>query len=192
MHVALQVAADLQTACYPPRVLTPFQGKHPQVHELAYVHAAAVLIGEVMVGSESSIWPNATLRGDDGPIVIGERTSIQDNVVIHCVRGRSHTTVGNQVTVGHSAVLHGCTIHDDVLIGMGAIVLDDAVVESGAVVAAGAMIPPGKVVPANSLVVGNPFRVLRPCRDSDRELIAFSWREYVDRTRDYRREDASR
>ncbi|TPV94075.1 MAG: gamma carbonic anhydrase family protein [Myxococcales bacterium FL481] len=175
---------------YDPRVISAFRGANPQIHELAYVHPAAVLIGDVRIGQESSVWPNATLRGDDGPIVVGEQTSIQDNVVIHCVRGRSHTTIGSRVTVGHSAVLHGCTIADDVLIGMGAIILDEARIEPGVIVAAGTVVSPGKTIPADSLVVGNPFRVLRRCREQDRELIAFSWREYVQRARDYRGEPA--
>ncbi|MEE9386207.1 MAG: gamma carbonic anhydrase family protein [Nannocystaceae bacterium] len=163
-----------------------FHGSTPQIHPAAYVHPAAVLIGDVRIGLESSVWPHATLRGDDGPILVGERSSIQDNVVIHCIRGRSFTTVGSRVTVGHSAVLHGCTIHDDVLVGMGAILLDDVVVESGSIVAAGTVVPPGKHVPKGSLVAGNPFKILRPCRDKDEALIEFSWREYVARSADYK------
>ena len=166
-------------------MIQPFDGKSPEVDPTAYVHPAAVLIGQVQIGAESSIWPNTTLRGDDGPIVIGDKTSIQDGTTIHCTENMSKTTVGARVTVGHNVILHGCTIHDDVLIGMGAIVLDNAVVESGAFVGAGALIPPGKVVKAGTLVVGNPFQVKRECSPRDTAMIEFSWREYVTRTKQY-------
>lgn len=165
--------------------LEPFAGKLPRVDPSAFVHAAAVLIGEIEIGPESSVWPNVTLRGDDGPIIIGARTSIQDNAVIHCTEGLSFTRVGDRVTVGHSAVLHGCTIHDDVLIGMGAIVLDNAVIESGAMVAAGTLVPPRKVVRAGTLVAGNPMKVLRECGDKEREMIEAGWQAYVKRAAEY-------
>lgn len=163
-----------------------FGGKLPRVDPSAFVHAAAVLIGDIVIGPESSIWPNATLRGDDGPIVIGQRTSIQDNTVIHCTAGISFTTVGDRVTVGHSVILHGCTIHDDVLIGMGSILLDNAIVESGAIVAAGTMVPPRKVVRAGTLVAGNPMKLVRECGDKEREMIAGGWRAYLERAAEYR------
>jgi gamma-carbonic anhydrase len=163
-----------------------FDGKSPRVDPRAFVHAAAVVIGDVVIGPESSIWPNVTLRGDDGPVVIGAQSSIQDNAVIHCTQGLSWTRVGDRVTVGHSAILHGCTIHDEVLIGMGAIVLDNAVVESGSLVAAGTLVPPGKVVRAGTVVAGNPMKVLRECRDSDRQMIDTGWRAYVARAAQYR------
>ena len=164
-----------------------FGDKRPRIDPAAFVHPAAVLIGDVLVGPESSVWPNVTLRGDDGPIVIGSQTSIQDNSVIHCTEGWSWTRVGDRVTVGHSVVLHGCTIHDDVLIGMGAFVLDNAVVESGALVAAGTLVPPGKIVKSGTVVAGNPMRVLRECRDTDREMIEHGWRAYVKRAGEYLR-----
>ncbi len=166
-------------------MLEAFGDKRPQIDPTAFVHEAAVLIGEVSIGAESSVWPNVTLRGDDGPIVIGSQTSIQDGTTIHCTEGWSKTSVGNRVTVGHNVILHGCTIHDDALIGMGAIVMDNVVVESGAFVAAGALVPPGKVVKAGTLMGGNPARVLRELRDRDLEMIQFSWREYVQRTAQY-------
>ena len=165
--------------------LEAFGGKHPRVDPTAFVHAAAWLIGDVVIGPESSVWPHVTLRGDDGPIVIGSCTSIQDNTVIHCTEGLSWTRVGDRVTVGHSVILHGCTIHDDVLIGMGSILLDNAVVESGALVAAGTLVPPGKIVRAGTMVAGNPMKVVRECRDKDREMIEFGWRAYVRRAAEY-------
>lgn len=171
---------------YDGSMFEPYRGVLPRVDPEAFVHGTAVLIGDVAVGAWSSIWPNTTLRGDDGPIVVGEKSSIQDGSVVHMTRGTSTVTVGDRVTVGHSVTLHGCTIEDDCIIGMGAVVLDNAVVERGCIVGAGALIPPGKRVPAGSLVVGSPFRVVRTCTEADREMIEFSWREYVDRTREYR------
>ena len=166
-------------------MLESFAGVSPRIDPTAFVHERAVLIGEVVVGAQSSVWPNVTLRGDDGPILIGRQTSIQDNSVIHATEGLSHTTVGDRVTVGHSVILHGCTIHDEVLIGMGAVLLDNAVVESGAIVAAGTVVPPRKVVAAGTLVAGNPMRVLRVCGDKERGMIELGWRAYVKRTGEY-------
>jgi carbonic anhydrase/acetyltransferase-like protein (isoleucine patch superfamily) len=168
-------------------VLEAFGGKFPRIDPSAFVHAAAVLIGDIVIGAESSVWPNVTLRGDDGPIVIGRQTSIQDNSVIHCTEGLSFTTVGDRVTVGHSVVLHGCTIHDDALIGMGSVLLDNAIVESGAIVAAGTVVPPRKVVRAGTLVAGNPMKLVRECGEKEREMIVNGWRAYVARAADYRR-----
>lgn len=158
----------------------------PSIHAEAFVHASAVIIGQVRIGAQSSVWPNVTLRGDDGPIAVGRQTSIQDGTVVHMTEGRSTTTVGDRVTVGHGVILHGCTIEDDCIIGMGSIILDGAVVERGSIVGAGALVPPGKRVRAGTVVVGNPFTVLRECTQADREFIEYSWREYVKRTEQYR------
>lgn len=169
--------------------LERFEDHLPHVHAEAFIHATAVLIGQVRVGAQSSVWPNTTLRGDDGPIVIGSKTSIQDGTVVHMTEGRSVTTVGDRVTVGHGVILHGCTIEDECIIGMGAIILDNAVVERGCIVGAGALVPPGKRVPAGTVVVGNPFTTLRACTEADLELIQYSWREYVERTQQYLHRD---
>jgi carbonic anhydrase/acetyltransferase-like protein (isoleucine patch superfamily) len=160
------------------------------VHPEAYVHASAVLIGDVQVGRESSVWPNAVLRGDDASIVIGEQTSIQDGTIIHNTTGLSHTVIGDRVTVGHGVILHGCIIEELCVIGMGCIILDNAVIERGSIVGAGALVPPGKRIAAGSVVVGNPARVHRQCSDADRQAIEFGWQEYVKRTREYRARDA--
>ncbi len=167
-------------------MLEAFGDAFPQIDPLAFVHDRAVLIGAVMVGPQSSIWPNTTLRGDDGPILIGEKTSVQDGTTIHCTEHHSKTTIGSRVTVGHNVILHGCTIEDDCLIGMGSIILDNAVVERGAVVGAGTLVPPGKIVRAGTLVMGNPFALLRECSAKDQALIQFSWMEYVKRAEQYR------
>ena len=167
-------------------MIESFKQASPRVDPRAFVHDAAVLIGNVVVGADSSIWPCATLRGDDGPIVIGTATSIQDGAVLHMTTGLSTTTIGDRVTVGHSAILHGCTVHSDCIIGMGSIILDNAVIGSGCIIGAGAVIPPGKTVAEGNVVVGNPMRILRECTDEDRAWIDKSWRIYVERTHEYR------
>lgn len=166
-------------------MLEALRGIRPRVDPTAFVHAAATLIGDVEVGPRASIWPAAVLRGDDGPIVIGAETSIQDGTVIHATEGVSRTTVGARVTVGHKVILHGCTIGDDCLIGMGSIVLDNAVVEPWSFVAAGTVIPPNKVVRSGEMVMGNPFRVVRALTAKDREWIEHSWKAYVKRAAEY-------
>lgn len=172
-------------------MLEPYRGQSPRVDPSAFVHPSAVLIGDVRIGAHASVWPTATLRGDDGAIVIGQRSSIQDGTVIHATEGLSNTTIGNQVTVGHRVILHGCRVHDDCIIGMGAIVLDNAVVEAGSIVGAGAVIPMGKVVAAGSVVVGNPFKVIRTTTAKDRDWIRYSWNAYVERGEEYRAREPS-
>lgn len=167
-------------------MLEAFRGIAPRVDASAFVHASAVLIGEVVVGPRASIWPCAALRGDDGAIVIGADTSIQDGTVIHATEGISRTTVGARVTVGHKVILHGCTIGDDCLIGMGSLVLDNAVIEPWSFVAAGTVIPPNKVVRSGEMVMGNPFRVVRTLTPKDREWIEHAWTVYVRRAEEYR------
>ncbi len=172
-------------------MLQTYRGISPKVDPTAYVHPTAVLIGAVEIGPGSSVWPNTTLRGDDGPIVIGSQTSIQDGTVVHMTREQSQVSIGDRVTVGHGVILHGCTVHAQCIIGMGATLLDNAVIEAGCIIGAGTLIPAGKRIAAGHVVVGNPFRILRQVRDSDREFIEFSWREYADRTAEYRAAAAS-
>lgn len=161
----------------------------PKVDPTAFVHDRATVIGEVSIGAESSIWPTAVLRGDDGPLVIGERTSIQDGSVVHATTGFSKTTVGARVTVGHRVILHGCTVEDDCLIGMGAILLDNCVIGRGSLIGAGALVTVGQVIPPGSLVLGMPAKVVRPCGEKERAMIEMGWREYVERTHEYRDRD---
>lgn len=166
-------------------MLQPFKGVRPRVDPTAYVHPLATLIGDVEVGPGASIWPGAVLRGDDGPIVIGAHSSIQDGTVIHATEGLSRTTVGARVTVGHRVILHGCTVGDDCLVGMGAIVLDNAVVEPWSFIAAGALVAPGKRVPSGQMMMGNPGKLVRALTDKDREWISHSWNAYAQRAREY-------
>jgi carbonic anhydrase/acetyltransferase-like protein (isoleucine patch superfamily) len=166
-------------------VIEAFKGVRPRVHPTAFVHPAATLIGDVEVGPGASVWPGAVLRGDDGPIVVGAHTSIQDGTVIHATEGVSHTTVGARVTVGHRVILHGCTVADDCLIGMGAIVLDNAALEAWCFVAAGALVPPGKRFTGGQVLMGNPARPARALTDRDRAWISDSWKAYAKRAAEY-------
>ena len=155
----------------------------PRVHPDAFVHPEAVLIGDVVVGAWSSVWPGAVLRGDDGDIVVGERTSIQDGCIVHTWEEHP-TRIGSGCVVGHLAHLEGCTIGDDVLVGSGAIVLRRAVVEDGSLVGAGALVPPGKRVPTGAQAVGLPVQIREGRADLDD--IADSARKYVERVHRYK------
>lgn len=148
-------------------IILPFQGKVPLVGARCYVAPGAALIGDVVLGDESSVWFSAVLRGDDGFIRVGKRSNIQDGTVVHVTSMRANTTIGDEVTIGHRAVIHGCTIEDGCLIGMGAVVLDDAVVGEGSVVGAGAVVTPRTRIPPRSMVLGTPARVVRPLRDAE-------------------------
>jgi gamma-carbonic anhydrase len=143
-------------------MIRAFRSIHPTVHSSAFIDISAQVIGDVHVGAESSIWMNAVVRGDVNLIRIGARTNLQDLTVVH-VMSRTHPTIiGDDVTVGHSAVLHGCTIEDRCLVGMGAVLLNGCRIGSGSIVAAGAVVPEGMVVPPGSMVMGLPARVRRP------------------------------
>lgn len=142
-------------------MLRPYRGILPRIADSAYIDAAAQLIGDVVIGERSSVWPNVTIRGDVNYIRVGEECSIQDNTVLHVDHRLYPCVVHNRVTVGHSAVLHGCEVFDGVLIGIGAIVLNGAKIGEGAVVAAGALVPEGMEVPPGTLVLGTPARVKR-------------------------------
>lgn len=157
----------------------------PTIHPDAYVHPDAVVIGNVIIGAKSSVWPSAVLRGDDGEIRVGEETSIQDGTVVHCTPMHP-TVVGSRCVVGHVAHLEGCTIHDDALVGSGAVVLHNAVVETGALVAAGAVVLGDKVVPAGSLAAGVPAKVREGA--SSLEMIKMSAQSYVERAQRFQAE----
>jgi carbonic anhydrase/acetyltransferase-like protein (isoleucine patch superfamily) len=150
----------------------------PQIDPTAWVAPGAVVLGDVTLGRESSIWYASVIRGDMAPIIIGAQSNLQDGTVVHVDEGVP-CTVGSRVGVGHRAILHGCTIEDDCLIGMGSIVLNGAVVGRGSVVAAGAVVKEGFVVPPGSLVVGMPGRVVRQVDASLRERIEHTWQHYV-------------
>ena len=157
-----------------------FEGKQPRLGKNAYVSENAMVIGDVTLGDEVNIWFGAVLRGDMHYIKIGNRTNIQDNSVVHVTTGVSPTNIGIGVTVGHGAIIHGCTIEDDCLIGMGAILMDDAVIGAGSLIGAGALIPPNMKIPKNSLVVGSPGKIVRQVKDFEREMIFDRPQEYID------------
>ncbi len=155
----------------------------PQIHPDAYISPEAVIIGSVTIGSESTVWPGAVLRGDDGEIHIGARTSIQDGAILHTTHFQP-TTVGDECVIGHLAHLEGCTIHDGALVGSGSVVLHRAVVESGALVGAGAVVSGGTVVPARAMALGIPAKI-RPDAVTP-EMIALGMQSYVKRGHRYR------
>lgn len=166
-------------------LIIPFNNFVPRVHPSAFVAPNATLIGEVEVGAMCGIWFNVVLRGDGPGIVIGENTNIQDGVVVHVNYGRQNTSVGRNVTVGHMALLHACTVQDDAFIGMHSTVLDGAVVESGAMVAAGALVPPGKIVKSGELWAGSPAQKLRDITDKDLQVFKWTTLHYMELAKAY-------
>ncbi|HZZ83677.1 MAG TPA: gamma carbonic anhydrase family protein [Anaeromyxobacteraceae bacterium] len=166
----------------------PFKGISPRLHPSVFAVDDALVIGDVEVGEQSSLWFGAIVRGDVNYIRIGARSNVQDQTVIHVTNGTHPTVVGDDVTLGHRVTLHGCTIQDRCLIGIGAVVMDGAVVSEDSMVGAGALVPPGMVVPSGTLVVGSPARVKR---ELTREEIAFfrkSAQNYVSYAEQYRKE----
>ena len=162
-----------------------FAGKTPQLGRGVFLAETSSVIGDVVIGDESSIWYSTVVRGDVMPIRIGARTSIQDNTVIHVTSDFSGTIIGSDCTVGHSAIIHACTVEDSCLIGMGSILLDGAVVGRGSLVGAGALVTPGTRIPPNSLVIGSPAKVKRELNDKEREQISYGASHYVELARRY-------
>ena len=162
-----------------------YNGKRPDIARGVFLAETCAVIGDVVIGEESSIWYGTVVRGDVMPIRIGARTSIQDNTVIHVTSDFSGTIVGSDCTVGHSAIIHACTVEDSCLIGMGSILLDGAVIGRGSLVGAGALVTPGTNIPPGSLVVGSPAKVKRPLNDKEREQIQYGALHYVELARRY-------
>lgn len=170
-------------------MIRPFRGKTPQVSSSAYVDQSAQVVGDVLIGERSSVWLNVSIRGDVNSIRIGSETSIQDNSVLHVDYDDEYRLViGNQVTVGHRAVLHGCIIEDEALIGIGAIVLNGARIGKGSIVAAGALVPEGMDVPPGSVVMGVPGKVKREVSQEERERFRANVSNYVRNTALYKEE----
>jgi carbonic anhydrase/acetyltransferase-like protein (isoleucine patch superfamily) len=166
-------------------LILPYGNHVPVIHPRAFIAPTATVIGDVELGDSASLWFNVVVRGDDEPIRIGARSNIQDGTVVHVSSRVSGTYIGADVTIGHLALIHACTLQDGSFVGMGAIVLDEAVVETGAMVAAGAMVTPGKVVKSGELWAGRPARKLRDMSEEEiaygREIIA----HYVKRGQEY-------
>jgi len=157
----------------------------PKISPGVFLAPNATVIGEVCIGQGSSVWFNAVVRADINEITIGERTNLQDGVVVHVSDGEHSTHIGNDVTVGHNAVLHGCRVNDGCLIGMQATILDGAVIGEGSLVAAGSVVAPGTLVPSGSLVMGAPASVRRKLSGSEQNDLLASASRYVDYTQGY-------
>lgn len=160
-----------------------FNGVRPTLGDKVWIAPSAALIGDVVMGDESSLWFGAVIRGDVYPIRVGKRTNIQDNAVVHVSGGYAPTNIGDDVTIGHTALVHGCTIGDRCLIGMGSTVLDGAVIEAECLIGAGALVPPRMHIPARSMVMGRPGKVVRQLTDADLDLIRGSAAVYVENAR---------
>ena len=163
-------------------MLRPFRGVLPRVHPTTFIDDSAQVIGDVEIGEESSIWMFVVMRGDVHRIRVGRRSNVQDGTIVHVMNRTHPTTIGDNVTIGHRALLHGCTIEDRCLIGMGAIVLNGALIGSGSIVAAGSLVLEEMKVPGRSLVMGSPAKVKRPLTDAEVDDI----QAYADRYVGYR------
>ena len=166
-------------------MIRTFGGKRPTLGRGVFLAETCAVIGDVVIGDESSIWYGTVVRGDVMPIRIGARTSVQDNSVIHVTSDVSGTTIGSDCTIGHNAIIHACTIEDLCLIGMGSIILDGARIGRGSLVGAGALVTPGTDIPPGSLVVGAPAKIKRTIDPAERKLIEEGAVHYVELTRRY-------
>ena len=166
-------------------MIRTFKGTSPTVDKSAYVDESAQVIGDVEIGAESSVWMNVVIRGDVNRIRIGSRTNIQDLTMIHVMRETHPTIIGDEVTVGHSAVIHGTTIEDRVLVGMAAVLLNGVHLESDCVIAAGTLLTEGTRIPARSLVMGRPGKVKRQLTDDEVAEIRWYSENYVNYRLDY-------
>jgi carbonic anhydrase/acetyltransferase-like protein (isoleucine patch superfamily) len=170
-------------------LLRAYRGKRPVLGREIFVAPTAVVIGDVVLGDEASLWFGTILRGDVGSIRVGKRTNIQDLSIVHVTGGEADTVIGEEVTVGHRVVVHGCTIEDGALVGMGSVLLDGCVIGEGSVVGAGAVVPPGTKIPPRSLVLGVPARVVRPATDAEARLGRDGAERYVALAARYRSEE---
>jgi carbonic anhydrase/acetyltransferase-like protein (isoleucine patch superfamily) len=168
-------------------LILPYKDILPKIDDTAFVAANAAVMGDVVIGANSSIWYGVTIRGDVNIIRIGSGTNIQDGTVIHVATFGNGTHVGDNVTVGHMALLHDCTLEDESYVGMGSIVMDGAVIEKRAFVAAGALVTPGKRVPTGQLWAGRPAKYLRDLTDDDYKLMDWSGPHYVRLGQDHKK-----
>ncbi len=167
-------------------IIEPYKGKTPELAPDVFVARGAVIIGDVTIGEGSSIWYNTVVRGDVGRVTIGKNTNIQDLCMLHMTTDVSDLIIGDEVTVGHRVVLHGCTIHDRCLIGMGAVILDNAVIGEGSVVASGAVVAERVVIPPNSLVVGMPAKVKKTLAEGESSPSARIASHYLELAREHK------
>ena len=170
-------------------MLRTYCGHAPQIAPTAYVDPQAIIIGDVSIAADSSVWPGVVIRGDVNYIRIGARTNIQDGSVLHVMRDTHPLILGDAVTVGHAAVLHGCTIESRCLIGMGSIILNGAKIGTGSIVAAGTLVPEGTEVPPGSLFMGHPGKFRRALTDADQDSIDNYAQRYVEYKETYKQEN---
>ena len=168
-------------------MIKTFRGKSPLIPNSCYISESVDLIGDVILGENVSIWFGTVVRGDMNFITIGNQSNIQDNSVIHVTTDVSPTQIGDEVTVGHNAIIHGATIEDRCLIGMGAIVMDDVIIGEGSIVGAGAVVPPNIIIPPRSLVVGLPAKIIRQTTDEELEMIINRAQHYIDFSQEYKK-----
>ncbi|MBI5885088.1 MAG: gamma carbonic anhydrase family protein [Deltaproteobacteria bacterium] len=173
-------------------MLLTYKGIAPKLHESVFVVESALIIGDVEIGPDSSVWFGAIIRGDVNYIRIGGRTSVQDNCALHVTKDVWPLIIGSDVTIGHSVTLHGCVVKDRCLIGMGAIILDNAEIGEDCIIGAGALVTEGARIPAGSVVFGSPGKVARQVKPEEKERILQSARNYVGYCADYRREDTGK
>lgn len=166
-------------------MLRPYRGVQPKVAASAWIDPSAQVIGDVTIDDESSVWMNTVVRGDVHHIRIGRRTNLQDGTIVHVMRDQFAALIGDDVTIGHGAILHGCTIHDRVLVGMGAIVLNGVEIHSDCIIAAGSLLVEGVTIPARSLVMGSPAKVTRPLTDAEVASVKDYASRYVRYRLDY-------
>jgi len=171
--------------------IRPYRGKHPQIAASAYIDSAAVIIGDVVIGEDSSVWPCTVIRGDVHHIRIGARTNIQDGCVLHVMRDEYPLILGDDITIGHGCTLHGCKIESRCLVGMGAVILNGVTVGAGSIVAAGTLVLEGVKIPPGSLVVGHPGKVKRALTPIDQASIDAYAQRYVEYKNIYRNESGA-
>lgn len=166
-------------------IIRSYAGMHPRIGNGVFLAETCAVIGDVVIGDESSVWYSTVLRGDVMSIRIGARTSMQDGTIVHVTSGRFGTTVGDDCTIGHGVILHACTVEDSCLIGMGSTILDGARIGRGSLVGAGALVTPGTDIPPGSKVLGMPARVVGRVNEKEQEQIEYGATHYVELARRY-------
>ncbi len=175
-------------------MLRPFKNNQPEIGKNVYIDESAVIIGDVVIGDDVSVWPTSVIRGDVESIRIGDGTNVQDGSVLHVSHAGDYSTqghplkIGKGVTIGHHATVHACTVGDYCLIGMGAIILDDAIIENNVILGAGALVPSGKKLESGCLYVGAPARRVRLLKDSEMEFLQYSYKHYMQLKNEYLKE----